>query len=960
MLKSLIEFKPGDTVTLIPNSGVQFLDFGFDRAAVARLSRGFAFVEDAAPGTVSIFPLEPGPDDSLVYRRPDGGGPITAHEDQIYQIGAGKVLDWLEGLWLPFPFFRRSGSGFDEGPTTWARVRLVRLDEPDEAGRTHRVVLAFDTLLTPRLPGQPYTAPEYDNDATEKVFFGFCSDHRRNSAFMALPWVAGWLKEQFVAGIRRDRRQADSLLPGEHWAAYMVLLDVIAATCPVPTVEFADIFSSYGRREPVGVSLVLDVGNSRMCGVLVEDAPGSSYADVSQTYRLELRDLSRIERVYSEPFESRVEFAATDFGPIQHASRSGRTTREAFWWPSPVRVGPEAARLAAKTDGTEGASGLSSPKRYLWDGAPRIQPWINNNANLPDGAEPQEIRGPMISRLTEDGTVTIGRPGLLPGLARRYARSSLYTLMLAELLIQAATQINSIDVRKNRLNSGSPRLLKQIILTLPTATPLSEQRILRQRVEAALALVWEVMGWSAGTTPVPKPKVRLDWDEATCTHLVWLFNEIQHKFLGTPKEFFDLVASARRSEAGDKSAIRVASIDIGGGTTDLMIMQHEIMPGTETVIEPRPVFREGFRLAGDDILKQLVEGYLLDALETAMTAAGVERAGALLSDFFGGDREAMSQRERAMRGQLVSQVLARAAIGLLRRYERGETAEDGPATIGELLAGVEVVAHPAIAHFEETVRLRGGAAYGLLATPIGMDRDRIEELVTGLVGPMIRDLCDLVRAYDCDVLLGVRPPVPVRDRPADDPLEHAGQRQPHRADGQLPRRQLVSLPLQRLPHLRPEDDGGRRRDALPHAQPGGRQHDAAHPGNEDEVHRPLRRRDVRPGPESAPRACCSTTSTSTRASRSPSSPCRCRARPSSASASCRSRGGAPRRSTTCPSASPMASSGCGCRSRSPSSASRPPAPARRSARWRTSGSARSSTPTSSAASAPSTSGSRPC
>ena len=390
MLKSLIEFKPGDTVTLIPNSGVQFLDFGFDRAAVARLSRGFAFVEDAAPGTVSIFPLEPGPDDSLVYRRPDGGGPITAHEDQIYQIGAGKVLDWLEGLWLPFPFFRRSGSGFDEGPTTWARVRLVRLDEPDEAGRTHRVVLAFDTLLTPRLPGQPYTAPEYDNDATEKVFFGFCSDHRRNSAFMALPWVAGWLKEQFIAGIRRDRRQADSLLPGEHWAAYMVLLDVIAATCPVPTVEFADIFSSYGRREPVGVSLVLDVGNSRMCGVLVEDAPGSSYADVSQTYRLELRDLSRIERVYSEPFESRVEFAATDFGPIQHASRSGRTTREAFWWPSPVRVGPEAARLAAKTDGTEGASGLSSPKRYLWDGAPRIQPWINNNANLPDGAEPQE------------------------------------------------------------------------------------------------------------------------------------------------------------------------------------------------------------------------------------------------------------------------------------------------------------------------------------------------------------------------------------------------------------------------------------------------------------------------------------------------------------------------------------------------------------------------------------------
>lgn len=79
----------------------------------------------------------------------------------------------------------------------------------------------------------------------------------------------------------------------------MVLLDVIAATCPMPSIELADLFSPYSRREPVGVSLVLDIGNSRMCGVLVEDAATTAYADVSQTYRLELRDLSRVEHVYS-------------------------------------------------------------------------------------------------------------------------------------------------------------------------------------------------------------------------------------------------------------------------------------------------------------------------------------------------------------------------------------------------------------------------------------------------------------------------------------------------------------------------------------------------------------------------------------------------------------------------------------------------------------------------------------
>ena len=72
MLKTLIDFKPTETVTLIPNSGVQFIDFGFTLAGSRRLSRSFAFVPEGevAKGSVSIFPLEPGPDDTQVYRRP--------------------------------------------------------------------------------------------------------------------------------------------------------------------------------------------------------------------------------------------------------------------------------------------------------------------------------------------------------------------------------------------------------------------------------------------------------------------------------------------------------------------------------------------------------------------------------------------------------------------------------------------------------------------------------------------------------------------------------------------------------------------------------------------------------------------------------------------------------------------------------------------------------------------------
>jgi hypothetical protein len=181
-----------------------------------------------------------------------------------------------------------------------------------------------------------------------------------------------------------------------------------------------------------------------------------------------------------------------------------------------------------------------------------------------------------------------------------------------------------------------------------------------------------------------------------------------------------------------------------------MILRHEIAPGTQTVIAPQQVFREGFRLAGDDILKELVEHYLLPRISAHMATLGAARPQTILADLFGGDLETMSQRDRTLRGQLVAQVLAKAAIGLMRRYESGSRE---PVTLGDLLEGVEVVSDPAIRHFEEAVRQRGGIPLDLLSVPVSLDVDEIERLIEGLVGPMVRDLCDLVRAYDCDILL---------------------------------------------------------------------------------------------------------------------------------------------------------------------------------------------------------------
>ena len=64
---------------------------------------------------------------------------------------------------------------------------------------------------------------------------------------------------------------------------------------------------------PIPVDLILDVGNSRTCGILIEDH-GQSGSGLMHNYVLKLRDLSAPEHVYTEPFESRVEFSQAFFG----------------------------------------------------------------------------------------------------------------------------------------------------------------------------------------------------------------------------------------------------------------------------------------------------------------------------------------------------------------------------------------------------------------------------------------------------------------------------------------------------------------------------------------------------------------------------------------------------------------------------------------------------------------------
>jgi hypothetical protein len=147
--------------------------------------------------------------------------------------------------------------------------------------------------------------------------------------------------------------------------------------------------------------------------------------------------------------------------------------------------------------GTEGNSGISSPRRYLWDETPVVQDWRFSQMNSKTQREPLATAFPLMNLMNDDGEplFTLPQDERLPVFSPQYSRSTLMTHMLCELLAQALGQINSVATRLRLGFPASPRQLRTLILTLPSAMPKQEREIFRRRMFEAIAIVWKAMGW---------------------------------------------------------------------------------------------------------------------------------------------------------------------------------------------------------------------------------------------------------------------------------------------------------------------------------------------------------------------------------------------------------------------------------------------------------------------------------
>ncbi|MGN1237056.1 MAG: virulence factor SrfB, partial [Bacteroidaceae bacterium] len=445
-----------------------------------------------------------------------------------------SAFELLLDKWLPMPMFKKEIDGITTNtPLAWCRVKISKIGHGERKGtERYRLIWAFDTqlasdefsVLRPVIYPEDEGVCEYCLCNKTDLLFSFLSSNNDFHAFS--DYIAA------ILGINTNDENNSS--PFKFKAFYIYFVNFIRLSNGAPEISLHD-----NPKHDINVDLVLDIGNSRTCGVLFEEG------DFRRGKMLELTDLSMPWINYeNKTYDMRVVFRKADFG------NDIVLDEQMFQWHSFVRIGEEARRLIYRSMEecgiAEKTTNYSSPKRYLWDLKEYESQWENlittdDSYNL--SLNP-EISIPQLSNLfNADGSIkneeelNNNDDDFLDFSKKEhhYSRSSLMTFAFIELFQHALCQINSVRYRDKWGNIDLKRVLRNVIITCPTSMPMKEQIFLRQSAQDAFnALTICHTGLEiANIIPSPKALKNTDpyapiqdkvwkYDEASCCQLVYL------------------------------------------------------------------------------------------------------------------------------------------------------------------------------------------------------------------------------------------------------------------------------------------------------------------------------------------------------------------------------------------------------------------------------------------------------
>ena len=599
----------------------------------------------------------------------NGEGMLNGAKGEVFRMTFSdrhNTLERFENVWLPAPyFFKRTIRTFKFGPLNWVRFKLIpRVDTDGQ--KTYTVLAAFDTRTKYQV--DKYNEyPVFPDQFKREMTFELCSNESFLMDYCSPTTEWGYIDSYLMKLVHPDLQRV-SQIRGQgvrrlsYIASYVFLMNFIAQHHCFPTVMLykdTDV-------EIKDVDMLVDIGNSRTTVLLREENPNLSALQdkpFTQVPKLELTDYTNIitedeqgnpiVQRHGEPFDMRLAFRKVNFGSF------GITDSQQFVYPSFIRLGPEANdlihRATISQDTLETLSTYSSPKRYLWDTKPNKEEW----RFLSLVGEPEDnilrIEG-LSNQLTSDGRIDVEGLG---GTTYHYSRRTLMTFSFLEMLVQARTQINGIKYRKDNGNKDMPRRIRRIIVTCPTAMSKIEREALVTCARDAVTLLsrFDHTDGEVKVDVVPDFKSYKDdeatwyYDEATCAQLVYMYGEVGYKYKGCCSEFFNLYG---KLEDGEKrNSLTIASLDIGAGTSDLMISKYTYSKDHITRITPDPQFYDSFYFAGDDMLEALIKHIMFmsesSAFRQQMRDKTFEQFLQIMKNFVGPDYHGQTMEDRIMR-----------------------------------------------------------------------------------------------------------------------------------------------------------------------------------------------------------------------------------------------------------------------------------------------------------------------
>lgn len=686
-------------------------------------------------------------------------------EEDCFQVTLNRCRwEKLENQWLPLPYFTVGINGRSEfGPTNWCRAKLIPEQSTGQV-KKYSLLLAFDTrskyegedFEEEDLNEMPVFASSYDRSKS----FTLCNDEFSLIDYCSKVRDCEWVDEHLLNlfyNVRSIDKAPVKKPKMSYLAQYVFLIRYIQQCNVLPEIKlFSDKNVEFGY-----VDLVVDMGNSRTCAVLFDNS------DFTRVEHLSLQNFSnpvdggKLNR-YSNVFDMRLVFREADFG--------GSMIRNSmqFVFPSMVRLGEEADELIHRminlNTGVEKISTFSSPKRYLWDNKPQQKEWEFASL-IGEQSRSLWIKG-VSEQLNADGSLNINGGG---GVVQYYSRKALMTLCFVEILAQANMQINSYDFRHRWGNESTPRKIGRIIVTCPTAMSRVEQIALRKCAQDAAVIVkrfyaGDYYGRMGGqdvyqeiqVIPLVKKLLnteeRTEWiyDEATAAQFVYLFAEISKRYNNRFGEYFDFYGKVR-NDLGDyrRKSLTIGSVDIGSGTTDVMIAAYKYDNPEQCVLTPVPLFWESFYIAGDDLLKDLIRKLVIEGPNAAVhkqlenTGRDISR---LLYDFFGHDNARLSVSDRQIRSEFNLQVSMPVVLRFLE-LQHDNKIDRATLSFDDIFAGKSKPTERVMDHFQNHF------GFSVDSLRWQFDRDVITKIIEQTFDALVAKISTILSYYGCDIVL---------------------------------------------------------------------------------------------------------------------------------------------------------------------------------------------------------------